>query len=129
MSDAVVLRGQQRTSEPFGNAETLPAVSVMGLVPVAEGGAEIVGAISPGAASDDALIAIPSRSGASVTRIAIIIVVPAIFSPIPNVAVHVVKTPRICMEIVHAYGLLPPLSLGALTISVAAIVIGLVGRD
>ena len=58
-----------RLSECSGNTEALAAVSVMGLVPVAKRGAEMVGAISPGAAFDDAqlpqspvVLVLPSRA-------------------------------------------------------------------
>src|SRR5262245_56542140 len=122
-------RSSSETSEYSGNAEALAAVSVMGLVPVADRGTWMVGAICPGAASDDAVAAIASRSGASVTRITAVLVVPAIFRPIPNVAMDVVKSPRICTETVHAHSLLPPLALGALSVRVVSIVIGLIGRD
>src|SRR5262245_31366883 len=101
-------RCRNKTSNSSGNAEALAAVSVMWLVPVAERGAEMVGIIRPGAASHDAVAAVPRRPGGSVTRIAVVLVIPAIFRPIPNVAVDVVKTPRICTEGVHAHGLLPP---------------------
>ena len=124
-----LIKRAANTSERSGNAEALAAISVMGLVPVAERGAQMVRAISPGAASDDAVIAIPSRSCASVTRIAVIFVVPAIFRPIPNVAVNVVKTPRVRTKTVHAYGLLRPPALLALSVSFVALVVGLVRRD
>jgi hypothetical protein len=83
------------------------------------------GSVGPSAASDYAVIAIASRSGASVTRIAVIPVIPAIFRPIPNIAVDVVKTLGIGTEPVDAHGRLPPLVLR----TVVAFVVGLVRRD
>jgi hypothetical protein len=56
----------------------------------------------------------------------VVVAVIAILDPLPDVAMHVVKTPRVRLEAAHGYGRLSILALRASTlIDVVAIIVGL----
>lgn len=116
-----------KASETPGNAKTLHTAAVMREVPVAVSRAQVGWAIVPGTTARDAPSAIAGRSYASVSRVIGVTLVPAIVGPVPDVSVHVVKTPRIRTEAVDANGHLAPLSARAKDRRNGAVVIGGIG--
>jgi hypothetical protein len=68
--------------------------------------------------------AVAGRSGASISGVVLIAGIPTVFRPLPHVAMHVVKTPRICLEAVDRDRLLSILRTGTASICVFGVIIG-----
>ena len=81
---------------------------------------------APGTAADNMRQAVAGRARASVTRIALVAVIPAVCRPIPHVAVYVEKSPGVCLEAVDRDGLRPIRAFHAVSICIIAVIIGLV---
>src|SRR5262249_31671026 len=87
--------------------------------------------VAPRAAAKDTICAVsgcPSRAVCGGAAIAIVI---AILCPFPNIAMNLIKTPRIGLEAINRHGLLPvfPFLAAALVRLRATVVIGLLRRD
>jgi hypothetical protein len=83
--------------------------------------------IVEGSAAHHAKAAVPARPWAAVSRITGIFVIPAILGPFPDIAVHIVESPRIGAEAIDGNGRLAPFALCPAAMGDVAIVVGLVG--
>jgi hypothetical protein len=69
------------------------------VAPEADGRADVLALITPGAAADDAVAWLATlQPCGSVRWRAIVVLVPGIFNPLPDIAVHVVKPKRVRLE-------------------------------
>src|SRR5262249_35549242 len=111
---------EAQTVEPVGG----PEISALR-------GADVPRIAVPVAPACDTFAALSRCSCTAITWITLIALVPAIFCPLQNVAVHVVETPRVRLEGIHCNGLLPILTLRTTTLVEfnTAVVVGLLRRD
>jgi hypothetical protein len=89
------------------------------------GRAEVARRVEPGTAADDTRAAILECPGRAVRRRALIAGVIAILERIPNIAVHLVETPRIGLEFIDRQRPLPTFTLHAAGVGDGAVVVGL----
>ena len=78
-----------------GHAESVAAAADAGGAPAPERGAEVPRNDAPGAAAQNAARTVSTSPGTSIRRRPVVTVVPTILNPLPNVAVHVIKTERV----------------------------------
>src|SRR5262245_31565062 len=83
--------------------------------------------VVPACPPHDAKAAISRQPRTAVTRVSRVCCIPTILSPIPGIAMHIIKTPRIGGKAVHGHRRLAGFATGATRIGNAAIVVGLLG--
>src|ERR1700722_2505201 len=115
----------QRPPQPKPEADVPHA----GRVPKAVGGPQAPRIAEPGAAAKDTALAVSHGPSRAVCRRALIIVVPAILHPFPDVAVDLVKPPLIGLEGVDLEGPLPVFALRSLVVGSGAVIVRLARGD
>src|SRR5689334_5093216 len=88
-------------SESPGDAESEGDQMVLRRFPLTPRSAQRVGSIVEGRAAHDAKAAISTGPRGAVSRVARVLLVPAILGPFPNVTVHVVEAPGISEKAIH----------------------------
>jgi putative tryptophan/tyrosine transport system substrate-binding protein len=73
-----------------------------------------------------AAMVIVGSARASIARIDSVLVVPAVFRPLPHVTVHVVEPPSVRLEGIDGHGLLAIFALTAAAVSVVAVIVCLI---
>src|SRR5262245_16867642 len=102
---------------------------VVGIPPGAVGGSEVLWNIDPGPAADYPVSADARCPCAPIAGIANVALDPAVFGPFPDVTMYLIEAPRVGLEAVDGHRALPILALGARSVRVVAVVVGLLRRD
>src|SRR5262245_10097953 len=108
-----------RSSDPQAESVELN----IDIAPEADGRADDLALVAPGTAADDTVARIAAEQPRrSVCRRAVVVLVPAILDPLPDIAVHIVKPPRVRLQRSNRRRLLPvPLTAAAVAIGMAHI--------
>src|SRR5262245_54349317 len=105
-------RAEERTSSRsrrHGQSETNVASAQVQAGSMAPGRAQATRTIEPGTAAQNPHCATRGcLARAAISGCSIVVLMPAVLHPLPDVAVHLVKTPRIWGEAVHWHGPLTP---------------------
>src|SRR5262245_43525985 len=116
-------------SESPGYTKSISNQAIVCRLPITSRRTHRVGRIVEGCATHNTETAVSARPCGSVARIAAVRLVPAILRPVPDIAVHVIKTPGIGQKAVHHNGCIAPLAERTASIGNASVVVGLVGRN